>query len=119
MRVVGLIFAYISLILLILMCSKVFTKRINKFKKVNVFLTKKHILISISFLVSFIIHVVCSTTGDFSLYSAKISIVCLVLSIVFALFIKKKPKVFLKLHYIFSILCLIFAVVHIIEVNVL
>ncbi|MFI3252422.1 MAG: hypothetical protein R3Y60_04690 [bacterium] len=121
MRILGIVFAYLALFLLIVLCIKPFIKKSQneKFKKITIFLTKKHVLISLLFLITFVLHVVLSTNGDFSLYTAKFSMVFLILSIVSAVCIKLKPKVFLKLHYIFAFLCLIMAVLHIIEVNIL
>lgn len=123
MRIVGIVFAYIALILLVVLCVKPILRKINKNKrnekinKIQIFLTKKHVLLSILFLISFIVHVVLSMDNSFSLYTAKLSMVFLLLSVIFALLIKIKPKIFLKLHYIFSFLCLIMALLHIIEVK--
>lgn len=122
MRVLGIICAYIALILLIILCVKPIFKKISekneKFRGLNSFFTKKHILISIIFLVFLILHIFLSMDKSFSLLSAKLSLIFLVFSIVFGCLIKKNPKLFLKLHCIFSLLCLIASIIHIVEVKI-
>lgn len=121
MSIIGSICAYIALILLIILCVKPLLRKkenkTDKTKKMIYILTKYHVLISILFLIFLVGHIVLSTDNSFSLYTAKISVVFLFLSLVTILMKKLNAKLFIKLHYIFSILCLIFSIIHIIEVK--
>ncbi len=123
MSILGKIFAYIALLLLIVLCIKPIIRtrknKTDKMKEIERFLVKKHVIISIFFLISLVAHVIISTESGFSLYTAKLSIVFLLLSLITISLKKIKPRLFIKLHFIFSILCLISAVLHIIEVKVL
>lgn len=122
MRIVGLTFAYISLILLILLCIKPIIRLLNKkydnkYKKTELFLMKIHVKISIGFLICIVFHVILSTDKSFNLYTAKVSIIFLILSILSITLKKRHPKLAIRFHFIFSILTLLFAILHMIEVN--
>ena len=122
MRITGIIAGYIALILLIVICLKPLFKRLaskNKtIKATNKFLIKYHKHMGILFIITIIIHAICSWTNTILTISAYIACFFVIVSIFFYFVRKKIPKKWLKLHFVFSIASLLFSILHIIEVNV-
>ena len=122
MKIIGIIAAYLALVLLVIMCLKPIFKRLakknNLLKAINRFLVKYHKYMGILFVIFVIIHGIFSFTNTIKTYCAYLACVFAAISILFY-FLRKKLKVkWLKLHLIFAIISLLFSILHIIEVNI-
>lgn len=119
MELLGLITGYIALFLLVIICFKPLIRKLSSknsfFYKVNMFLVKYHFVMGILLIVLILMHCKLSSKGS-STSCAVISCVCIVISIS-CFFIKRLFKNWLFLHLVFSILSLLFAVLHMVEVK--
>lgn len=122
MKLVGIITAYIALVLLVVMCLKPIFKRLAKknkvFKNINKFLVKYHKHMGIMFILFVLVHGICSWSNTIKVYCAFVSCLFAILSIIFYFLRKKLNKKWLKFHLVFAVISLLFAVLHIIEANI-
>lgn len=117
-RLLGIIFAWIAFVLLLIFAIKPVLRKTKKCKKLRKILAKYHNQMGIACIVSVILHIVFSRSSAFTIPLGKIALVAMVVSVIAYFLRKKLKKNFIKVHGIFALLCLLFGIGHIVETNV-
>lgn len=122
MRIIGMIFANIALILLVFIMFKpiirLLSKKFKILKKLNLFMIRSHKTISIIFIICVLFHFIFSTI--FAQKLMIIGFICFILIILCIapyFFRKKLKKKFLIIHRIISFILLGFVIFHLVEVG--